>query len=470
MNNHGSEQAVDDTTPERRPAKRTKPTEELIDTSQFQEITLEEVAEVLSLTIKEDYVNKLLTFLCMLSAYTKKSQINISFNSQSSSGKTYTTTEVAKLFPTEDKIELSGATPTSLFYGEGKMDKALKARIIEFERKILILSEQSNSLLQSKLRPILSHDKWEMEHRFTNKDKKGANRVERVIIRGFPATVFCSASMRLDEQEATRAILLSSEASEEKIRAGIHLQAQRGANEAAFEAQLEANPARMALKERILAIRQSRTDNVILADPEAIEQQFLKLFPQLKLRHQRDLAHLQQLIKAVALLNVWFRRQPDSSVVASQGDVEQALQLWGSLAESQDMNVSPALVDFFKKYILAAYLDKANNPDFSYDICADRIGITRQEVLDCHFRTERSMFNEERFRKEILPQLRAAGIIEERKPDVEGSDKRSPHIFPKWFPQVQDPRKSNNIGSGGGDIPPEVMEIFFGQKQPEEDE
>lgn len=271
MNNHGSEQAVDDAAPERLPAKRTKPAEELIDTSQFQEITLEEVAEVLSLTIKEDYVNKLLTFLCMLSAYTKKSQINISFNSQSSSGKTYTTTEVAKLFPAEDKIELSGATPTSLFYGEGKMDKALKARIIEFERKILILSEQSNSLLQSKLRPILSHDKWEMEHRFTNKDKKGANRVERVIIRGFPATVFCSASMRLDEQEATRAILLSSEASEEKIRAGIHLQAQRGADEAAFEAQLEANPARMALKERILAIRQSRTDNVILADPEAIE-------------------------------------------------------------------------------------------------------------------------------------------------------------------------------------------------------
>lgn len=194
------------------------------------------------------------------------------------------------------------------------------------------------------------------------------------------------------------------------------------------------------------------------------------MFPQLKLRHQRDLAHLQQLIKAVALLNVWFRRQPDGSVVASQSDVEQALQLWGSLAESQDMNVSPALVDFFKKYILAAYLDKANNPDFSYDICADRIGVTRQEVLDCHFRTERSMFNEERFRKEILPQLRAAGIIEERKPDAEGSDKRSPHIFPKWFPQVQDPRKSNNIGNGGGDIPPEVMEIFFGPKQPEEDE
>ncbi len=193
--------------------KSAEPNKEelVIDTSNFEEITLEDVADVLSLTIKEDHINKLITLLCMLSAYTKTDQINISFNSQSSSGKTYTTVEVAKLFPTEDKIELSGATPTSLFYGEGKKDPVRKAKIIPFERRILILSEQSNSLLQTKLRPLLSHDKWELEYCFTNKDKKGANRLERVIIQGFPATVFCSASMRLDEQETTRAILLSSE-------------------------------------------------------------------------------------------------------------------------------------------------------------------------------------------------------------------------------------------------------------------
>lgn len=445
------------------------PTEEMpiIDTSQFVEITLEEVAEVLSLTIKEDYVNKILTLLCMLSAYTKDDQINISFNSQSSSGKTYTTTEVAKLFPVEDKIELSGATPTSLFYGEGKIDKALKAKVIEFERKILILSEQSNLLVQSKLRPLLSHDKWELEHRFTNKDSKGANRVQRVILRGYPATVFCSASMRLDEQEATRAIMLSSEITDKKIRAGIHLQSQRGANAIEFDSQLEANPERRALIERILAIRQAHIDNIILESPEAIEERFLKTFPKLKARHQRDIAHLQQLIKAIALLNVWFRQRTDGAIAANQNDVDQAFVLWESLAESQDLNAPPALIQFYKDFILFTYLNKANDPDLSEHIKTDKIGITRREVADCHYRKERSMLNDERFRKEILPQLRGSGLIEERKPDIEGSDKRSPHIFPKWFPEGNDPRNSNNIGRDGGvldNLNDEAWRQFFGSE------
>jgi len=444
-------------------------TEKYIDTSQFGEITLEKVADTLSLTIKEDHVNKLLAFLCMLSAYTKDDQINISFNSQSSSGKTYTTTEVAKLFPSEDKIELSGATPTSLFYGEGRMDKKRKARVIPFERKILILSEQSNTLLQAKLRPLLSHDKWTLEHRFTNKDKKGANRVEKVIIQGYPATVFCSASMRLDEQEATRAILLSSETTEAKIRAGIHLQALRGANAAAFEAKLEANLDRIALKERILAIRQEHIDNVILVDPNEIEQQFLKMFPLLKARHQRDLAHLQQLIKAIALLNVWFRRQTDGSIVASQGDVDMALELWRGLAESQDLNVPPALIDFYKEYIWAAYIEKANDFELASDMQVGRIGLTRREVADYHYRKTGSMLNDERFRKEILVQLHGAGIVDERQPDVFGVDKRSPHIFPKWFPDGKDPFEENNIGKVGVDLPQDVFDMFFGRADHESD-
>ncbi|MBW4061173.1 hypothetical protein HJC99_01205 [Candidatus Saccharibacteria bacterium] len=437
----------------------------IIDTSQFRETSLDEVAEVLSLTIKEDYVNKVLTLLCMLSAYTKDDQINISFNSQSSSGKTYTTTEVAKLFPTKDKIELSGATPTSLFYGEGKKDKILKAKVIEFERKILILSEQSNSLVQTKLRPLLSHDKWELEYRFTNRNNKGSNHVECVILRGYPATVFCSASMRLDEQDATRAIMLSSEVTDEKIRAGIHLQSERGANAIEFDNQLEANPKRRALIERILAIRQAHVDNIILINPEAIEQRFLKTFPKLKARHQRDIAHIQQLIKAIALLNVWFRRQQDGTIVANQNDVDQAFVLWESLAESQDLNVPPALIDFYKDFVLFIYLNKANDPDISEHIKTDKIGVTRKEVADQHYRKNRSMLNDERLRKEILPQLRGSGLIEERKPDIEGSDKRSPHIFPKWFPEGNDPRDANNIGSGSGaldSLDDEARKFFFG--------
>lgn len=80
------------------------------------EITLREITDVLSLTIKHDDDNKLIVFLCMLSAYTDKSQMNVSLNAPSATGKTYLATEIAKLFPDEDKVVRSGASPTSFFY------------------------------------------------------------------------------------------------------------------------------------------------------------------------------------------------------------------------------------------------------------------------------------------------------------------------------------------------------------------
>ncbi len=46
----------------------------------FKELSLAKLIETLSLTIKKDDTNKLVTFLALLSAYTENSQFNISFN------------------------------------------------------------------------------------------------------------------------------------------------------------------------------------------------------------------------------------------------------------------------------------------------------------------------------------------------------------------------------------------------------
>jgi len=434
------------------------------DASQFSEMTLEELAKVLELTIKHDNENKIITFLCMLSAYTETSQINVSFNAQSSSGKTYTVTEIAKLFPDEDKIELSGASPTSFFYGESKVDKKRKAKIVSLGRKILILSEQSNSLLQAKLRPLLSHDKFELNFRMTNKDKKGANRAELIILEGFPATVFCSASMQLDEQETTRAILLSPSVSEDKLRAGVHLQALRGADEAKYAAELEANPERTELKRRILAIKQEKVGDIIISDPTLIEEHFHLMFPELKPRNMRDMAHLMQLIKAIALLNFWFRQQPGGTIVATQYDIDEAFRLWEGLAESQNMNMPPSVMHFYKEYVLPAYNEKSCIGEFWQDIRAGEIGVSRQEVETYYLRKKNSTLNSDWLRKQVLPQLENGGLIDQRKPEV--GDRRSTHIFPKWFPDGDDPTKRNNTGRGvrTEGIDPKVYNMFLGGK------
>ena len=93
---------------------------EKIDISQFKPISSQELIKTLGLTIKKDEENKLITFLCQLSAYTESSQFNISFNAPSSTGKSYIPTEIARLFPEEDVIEIGYCSPTAFFHDIGE--------------------------------------------------------------------------------------------------------------------------------------------------------------------------------------------------------------------------------------------------------------------------------------------------------------------------------------------------------------
>ncbi len=436
---------------------------EPIDVTQFEEMTLQDVVKTLSLTIKYDDDNKLVTFLCMLSAYTDSSQINVSFNAPSSTGKTFTATQVAGLFPEADKIELSSASPTAFFHGKSVYDKERDAHIVSLERRILLFYEQPNPELQAKLRAVLSHDQRELSYRITNKDKKGANRAELIIVRGFPATVFCSAAMRLDEQETTRAILLSPEVTAAKIQAAITQTVQRGADKAKYDALLSANPERVALKDRILAVGRAQVDDIIIPNPDEILRRFNDRFKKAKPRHMRDSDHLMNLVKAATLLNVWHRKQADGTIVASRSDIDQVFELWGRLIESQDMNVPPAVMAFHKMYILPAFAEKLLNPDFSEGMEKRLIGLSTEDLSAYYFRKEGAPLNDELLRKQILPQLKASGMIVRQKP--EKGDKRSPHIFPIWYPAgVNDPLNSNNDGTSGGvlEISEEARKLFFG--------
>lgn len=401
-----------------------------VDKNLYPEVTMQQLLDVLGLTIKEDDVCKLITFYCMLSAYTHDSQINVSFNAPSSSGKTYITTEIAKLFPDEDKIESSGASPTSFYYTEGEEDEKRNAKVISFERKILLFLEQGNSAIQTKLRPILSHDSWEVNYRITNKNKSGGNRTELIILQGFPATVFCSAGLRLDEQEATRAILLSPEPSQAKIQAAIELQNKRGTDEKAYTAWLESQPERVELKERIIAVREEHVEHIKLPDDGAIKERFYSTFPKLRQRHTRDFTHLQQLIKVIALLNLWHRKQSDGSIVANQSDIDQAFELWEQLAQSQNLGIPPTAIHFYKTYILPIFYDLVTaHPN----VDPYNIGISREQLSREYLYLEKTTLADTYLRKEILPQLEASGLITQQAPEF--GDKRSKLIYPKWFPE-----------------------------------
>src|SRR3990167_9764915 len=104
--------------------------------NQFNPLTLNELKQTLGLTIKKDDTNKLVTFFGLLSAYTESSQFNISFNAPSSTGKSYIGIELSFLFPKEDVIKISYASPTA-FYHTGVWNNEKKILEVDLERKIL---------------------------------------------------------------------------------------------------------------------------------------------------------------------------------------------------------------------------------------------------------------------------------------------------------------------------------------------
>lgn len=407
----------------------------------FPELSLEEVDDRLSIIIKHDWENKLITFFAMLAAYTHDSQLNISFNAPSASGKTFITTSIAKLFPSDDKIELMRASPTALTYKEGIVDEKTGATIVPLTRKIIIFYELPSTELQKMVRSVASHDNWENRSLLTNKDKKGANRAQEIILLGFPTMIFCSAGLKLDEQDANRSILLSPEISDEKLAESLHFTALRNSGDESYLSQLNDDPRITDLKKRIEAIRDVGVEDIYIPNIAVVKEQFIKSVGKTRPRHNRDLDHLLKLIKSITLLNLWYRYDASGRLVASEADITSAFQLWAKIADSQERNIPPALMQFYKKFIIPAWYQKLEDPDFRDDMNSGLVGITREELSMHHLRAEGVPLNWDYLRHQILPQLKVSGLILEHKP--ESGDKRSTHIYPQWFPN------DNNIGSDG---------------------
>ncbi|MBI3615149.1 MAG: hypothetical protein HY211_01405 [Candidatus Omnitrophica bacterium] len=380
----------------------------------FQPMASTELLKVLGQTIKRDDENKQITFLCALSAYTEDAQFNAMYNAPSSTGKSYIPIEISALFPNEDVLAVGYCSPTAFFHDVGRYVKDLQGYLLDLSRKILIFLDQPHTLLLQHLRPLLSHDKKEFHLKITDKSEKGSLRTKNISIKGFPAVIFCTGNMKIDEQEATRFFLLSPETTQEKIREAVYEKIRKEADLEAYRLSINQNPERKLLKARIAAIKAARIKTVKIPSTQLIEEQFLGKRTVLKPRDMRDIGRLMSLIKGFALLNFWHRERQGPTVIANPSDHEEAFRLWEQVSVSQEHDLPPYIFQVYQEVIAPAFQAKGS-------------GLTRQEVLKQYFKTYGRPLAAWQFRQEILPMLDTAGlIVEEPDPD----DKRRMLIVP----------------------------------------
>jgi hypothetical protein len=405
-------------------------------------LSLADLKEILGLTIKKDDSNKVITFLCELSAYLEDAPFNVSFNAPSSTGKSYIPTEIARLFPPEDVVEVGYCSPTAFFHDVGEYDKGTNTYVVDLSKKILVLLDQPHQLLLQHLRPLLSHDKKEIQMKITDKSQRGGLRTKNVILRGYPAVIFCSAGLGVDEQEATRFVLLSPETSQEKIRSSIQEKIKKEAHPRAYRAFLDADPKREELKKRIRAIRDAGIRDVSIESPEKLEKYFdhrQRLIP----RYHRDIGRIIAIAKTLALLNLWQRDKSGSRIVASGRDIEDALELWESIAKSQELNLPPYVYQIYEEVILAAWRDRY--PDGDGGVITGS-GLTRREITQRHFRVYGRPLADWNLRQDILPMLENAGLIVQ---EADPKDRRRVLIYPTHALTISQSMSKNSEPRGG---------------------
>jgi hypothetical protein len=383
-------------------------------------ISLNDIEQVLALTVKEDRENKLLTFFALLSTYTENSQLNLSFNAPSSSGKTFIPLEVAKLFPKDDLIKLGNASPTSFFHEEGVYDKEKNIITVDLSRKAIIFLDQPNTELLSRMRSLLSHDEKIIISKITDKNQKGGNRTKTVSIIGYPSVIFCSASTRIDEQEATRFILLSPETSQEKISHSIQSSLDIATNPESFYQKIEDNELRKKIVDRICMIKGLNIQNILIPEENNIKERFTDIVGKYKPRNQRDIKHIINIAKAVALLNPFDKMLSDDSILANKEDIDVAFDLWGAIGKSQQLNLPPYILEIYYEDILKPYI-------IAYKRNLKAKGLERNDIISSYFHRTSRPLDVTTFRLQILPMLESAGLIYQQRDEI---DKRKYLIYP----------------------------------------
>lgn len=398
-----------------------------IDVSIFIPMSLEELQKTLALTIKHDDVNKTVAFLCQLSAFTEDSQFNISFNAPSSTGKSFIPTEVANLFPHDAVKEIGYCSPTAFFHDHGQYDKERNCYFVDLSRKILIFLDQPHNMLLGHLRPLLSHDKKEITMKITDKTQRSGMKTKNIIMRGYPSVIFCTAGLRIDEQESTRFLLLSPEINQGKIHQAIKEKIRKEANREAYREWLESDDDRNLLMQRITAIQREGIEYIRLCSEDVVRERFLEMHKVLKPRHQRDIGRVISIIKSIALLNLWWRERDDSTIIANLDDIEAGFAIWGGVSTSQELNLPPYVYNFYLDIILPTWNDKNGDRKAGFVQMTGPLGLTRKDILSGHLKHYGRHLDPTQLRKEILPMLETAGLIYQ---EQDSTDKRQTLVHP----------------------------------------
>jgi hypothetical protein len=302
---------------------------------------LQNVVKVLGKKIKKDEKNRLLCFLVCLSAY-GSNPLNLFLKGESSIGKTHLAKTVAEYFPEEDVWFIGDMSPKALIHEHGTFENG--KMYISLQDKILVFMETPRRETLEMLKPILSHDRREIEYKITDKIS-GKLGTKRVIIEGWPATLFCTTDYKFLEELSTRSMLTTPETTTEKIEQVLKY---KGAQ---YKRPWENKEDE---QEKIFkgAVKLLKSDvGICIPYAEELAEKYDKNEP----RVMRDYDKLMELIRMSAFLHqgqrLSFTVGGSRFIIANEYDFWVGKSLFESVRETTVTGIPQPVIDFYEKVI-----------------------------------------------------------------------------------------------------------------------
>ena len=367
---------------------------------------LHQIEKYLNSKIKDDpLLVKQLLRVC-LSAYTNE-PINVGVLAPSSEGKTYATVEVSELFPEKDVISVGRLSPTSLIheYGEkidsegepispriNRIDQQIleaqaqndkntarelkgirtailadTSHLIDLRNKIILFLDNPKPETYEMLKPILSHDKKEIQYRTTKSD--GSLSVKKSIIRGWPAVIVCSAKNEAKnevwEEIATRFFIISPNTDVSKYHQANKLTSHK-IGKPSWASSVYSHPEDLQYcKYYIERFKDSLTmsckdGNNPVFNPFA--DKLADIFPHnqgVSMRHFKRLlsfCNIETLINANSLMKMEFERhsgEKETSIITSIGVIKNTINILGKIS-----TIPPEKIKFYEQVFVPALQEK----------------------------------------------------------------------------------------------------------------
>jgi len=234
--------------------------------------------------------------------------------------------------------------------------------LVELQGKILAFLEAPHPETYMRLRPVLSHDAPQISYKFTDKPGGGALRTMHVVLKGWPACIFCTTETKYIEDLATRGFTVTPDMDPEKYKAAVKLKGEIKAHPWKFN--LDEDPEFRDLQSymQVLTGRLFLFNRVVI--PYA--QELSSVYPSTLPRDMRDYDHFLALIEMSCLLHVFqrpflkFNNVPYWMVNIK--DFLTALELLKSFEETTRAGIPGHIVNFFHN-VLASFGDPVNYED-----------------------------------------------------------------------------------------------------------